>query len=123
MKKINTLQKIKNLLIESNSNNEIIDKIETLLTSWVDSNECIIAYTRGELDAILERDATDKEWDTCWDSIHNNDTMWSYVSDACNEAEEEALNCDECDGEKYIDVNPEQSYEYKPCPSCNDFEE
>lgn len=66
---------------------EKLNEAKELLDKCVDSSQIVIAYTRDDLDDELGRKSTDDEWEWAWSSIHNNDTAWSYMSDACYEAE------------------------------------
>ena len=96
--KIQQITNILNSLVESTTTDdaynpsvqsylEKINEAKKLLTGCEDTSQIVVAYTRCELDDFIKRKSTDEEWEEAWGAIHNNDTAWSYMSDACYSAE------------------------------------
>lgn len=76
---------------------EEIDKIISLVCGCSDNSQIVIAYDRSQLDAFIQTEfeeygladfkSSDKQWEQAWNTIQGNDTAWTYMSDACYEAE------------------------------------
>ena len=70
-----------------------LENIKTLLSGCSDNSEVVIAYDRQQLNDYIwsntnkTYECTDEEWQDAWESIHDDDTAWTPMSDACYEAE------------------------------------
>lgn len=100
------ITQIKNLLVGLKENSvaelrddtdKVVEQIETLLAGCSDNSQVVIAYDRSQLDAYIQTEfeeygltdfkSSDKQWEQAWNTIQGNDTAWTYMSDACYEAE------------------------------------
>ena len=76
-----------------------IDCIASLVCGCSDNSQIIIAYERSQLDAFIQTEfeehglsdfkSSDEQWEKAWDIIQNYNSAWTYMSDACYEAETE----------------------------------
>ena len=76
---------------------KVVERIEKLLAGCSDNSQVVIAYDRSQLDAFIQTEfeeygltnfeSSDKQWEQAWNTIQDNDTAWTYMSDACYEAE------------------------------------
>ena len=74
-----------------------IDCIASLICGCSDNSQIVIAYERSQLDAFIQTEfeelglsdfkSSDEQWEKAWDIIQNYDSAWTYMSDACYEAE------------------------------------
>ena len=74
-----------------------IESAKTLLNGCSDNSQVVIAYDRSQLDAYIQTEfedygltdfeSSDEQWEQAWNTIQGNDTAWTYMSDACYEAE------------------------------------
>lgn len=79
------------------SHHDDIENIKTLLAGCSDNSQVVIAYDRSQLDAFIQTEfeeygltdfeSSDKQWEQAWNIIQGNDTAWTYMSDACYDAE------------------------------------
>ena len=74
-----------------------IDCIASLICGCSDNSQIVIAYERSQLDAFIQTEfeelglsdfkSSDEQWARAWNIIQNYDSAWTYMSDACYEAE------------------------------------
>ena len=77
--------------------NSIIEKVLSLLSGCSDNSQVVIAYERSELDEFIQTEfgelgltdfkSSDEQWEKAWNIIQGYDHAWTYMSDACYEAE------------------------------------
>lgn len=92
IKLINTLlDDLKDVI--QDSHHDDIENIKTLLDGCSDNSQVIIAFDRSQLNDYIWSNTnktykcTDAEWEEAFNLVHDDDTAWSYMSDACYKAE------------------------------------
>lgn len=85
------------LKVDSATQTHIIRGIRELLSGCSDNSQVVIAYERSQLDAFIQTEfeelglsdfkASDEQWEKAWNIIQDYDSAWTYMSDACYEAE------------------------------------
>jgi hypothetical protein len=96
------ITQIKNLLVGLKENSvaelrddtdKVVERIETLLEGCSDNSQVIIAFDRSQLNDYIWSNTnktykcTDAEWEEAVNIVHDDDTAWGYISDACYKAE------------------------------------
>lgn len=97
MDKISQIIELLDAIYSENENHLHIVEIKKLLSGCSDNSQVVIAYERSQLDAFIQMEfeelglsdfkSSDEQWARAWNIIQNYDSAWTYMSDACYEAE------------------------------------